>query len=138
MTDILEWRPGVRTRMIASRSTGATQLCLFEQWSDPGAGAPWHVHPGVEEAIAVLAGEAEVEVGDERRLVRAGETVFVAPDVRHRFENVGGGVLHTLAVFPVPSPPVAYEEDPGVVYEVGVVRPEMRDAHRAVKERSER
>lgn len=138
MTEIVDWRPGVRTRMIAARSTGATQLCVFEQWSEPGTGAPWHVHPGIEEAITVLAGEAEIVVGEERRLARAGETVFVLPGARHRFANVGDGVLHTLAVFPVPSPPVVYDDEPDVLYEVGVVRAEMRDAHRAVTGRRER
>jgi mannose-6-phosphate isomerase-like protein (cupin superfamily) len=136
MSEIVEWRQGVRTRIIAAASTGATQLCLFEQWSDRGTGAPWHAHPGCEEAVAVLAGEADFQVADEQRAVRGGDTVLVPPGVRHRFTNVGAGVLHTMAVFPVPSPPVVYEDEPGTLYEVGVVRAEMRDAHRAVIERS--
>src|ERR1700692_3601062 len=27
-----QWRPGVETRMLASSISGATQLCIFEQW----------------------------------------------------------------------------------------------------------
>ena len=131
--DVVEWRPGVRTRLLAAASTGATQLCLFEQWSDPRVGAPGHVHPGVEEAISVLEGEADLELPSARRTLRAGDTVLVPPGAWHRFTNVGAGILHTLAVFPVPSPPVVYDEDPDTVYEVGVVRDAMRDAHRAIR-----
>ena len=35
-----EWRSGVMTRMKASAVNNATQLCMFEQWCDPGHGAP--------------------------------------------------------------------------------------------------
>jgi hypothetical protein len=39
-----QWRPGVLTRMRVSAVTGAAQLCIFEQWCDPGCGAPTHLH----------------------------------------------------------------------------------------------
>lgn len=130
--EIVEWRPGVRTRLVAATSTGATQLCIFEQWSDPGTGAPGHRHPGVEEAVAVLEGEAAFELEEATLPLRGGDTVLVPPDGWHRFTNVGAGVLHTMAVFPVPSPPVVYDGDP-TVYDIGVVREAMRDAHRAIR-----
>jgi quercetin dioxygenase-like cupin family protein len=123
--------------MLASAATGATQLCVFEQLSEPGTGAPGHVHPGVEELLAVLSGEAEIWIGSERLAVEAGGSVVVPPGARHGFANAGSGVLHTMAVFPVPSPPVRYDEEPETLYEVGAVRAEMRDAHRAVSETSE-
>ena len=41
-----EWRAGVVTRMKASAANSATQLCLFEQWCDPGHGAPVIVPAG--------------------------------------------------------------------------------------------
>ena len=43
---------------------GAAQLCIFEQWVAPGAGAPTHSHP-VEEVLTVREGEAEMWI-DER------------------------------------------------------------------------
>jgi hypothetical protein len=46
-----QWRPGVLTRMRASALTGSVQLCVFEQWCDPGCGAPTHLH-AVEEQVA--------------------------------------------------------------------------------------
>ena len=54
-----EWRPGVLTRMLCSAVTGARQLCLFEQWCEPGRGAPTHLH-AVEELLTVVAGAAPI------------------------------------------------------------------------------
>lgn len=130
--DLVEWRPGVRTRLHAAAVTGASQLCVIEQWSDPGRGAPTHAHAGVEETITVLEGEAEFWCDGARSRVRAGETILLPAGSRHGFRNVGGGVLRTLAAFPAPSPPVEYEDDPGVVYTIGGTGTKRRDAHRAV------
>jgi mannose-6-phosphate isomerase-like protein (cupin superfamily) len=52
--------------MRASALTGSVQLCVFEQWCEPDCGAPTHLH-AVEEVLTVLAGQAEVWVGEERR-----------------------------------------------------------------------
>jgi quercetin dioxygenase-like cupin family protein len=131
--ELVEWRPGVRTRLHAGAATGATQLCVLEQWCDPGTGAPTHTHFEVEELIAVLEGEAEFWVDGERRRVPAGETILLPPFSRHGFTNAGEGVLHTLAVFGAAAPPVEYEEEPGVVYGIGDAGTVRRDPHRAVR-----
>ena len=52
-----EWRTGVTTRMRVSAATYTTQLCMFEQWCDPGHGAPNHLH-AVEEVLCVREGQA--------------------------------------------------------------------------------
>jgi mannose-6-phosphate isomerase-like protein (cupin superfamily) len=91
-----EWRPGVITRMRASALTGTTQLCIFEQWCDPGCGAPTHLH-AVEEVLTVLAGQAEVWVGDERATLNVGQSVIVPAGHRHGFRNPGGTTLHVEA-----------------------------------------
>ena len=54
-----EWRPGVITQMHVSAQNGASQLCVFEQWCEPGHGAPTHLH-AVEEILHVFEGQAEV------------------------------------------------------------------------------
>jgi quercetin dioxygenase-like cupin family protein len=90
------WRPGVLTRMRVSALTGAAQLCIFEQWCDPGCGAPTHLH-AVEEVLTVLAGQAEVWVGDERTALAAGQSVVVPAGSRHGFRNTGETTLHVEA-----------------------------------------
>ncbi len=96
-----EWRPGVRTRMRISARNGALQLCVFEQFCDPGKGAPIHTHT-VEEVLTVLAGEAEVSVEADRAMLTAGQSLIVAAGLRHGFRNVGETVLHVQAVLAAP------------------------------------
>ena len=73
-----EWRPGVMTRMRVSAVAGSTQLCIFEQWCDPGCGAPTHLH-AVEEVLTVLDGQAEAWLGEERSPMTAGQSLFLRP-----------------------------------------------------------
>lgn len=132
---LVEWRPGVTTRLVCGASTGASQLCVIEQWCDPGHGAPTHTHHEVEEVILVRQGAAELWVGDRRRRVSAGESIVIPPYAWHGFVNTGADTLSTIAVFAAAAAPVEYEHEPGVILEVGGVGPEMRDPHRAVRER---
>lgn len=96
-----EWRPGVTTRMVTSARNGASALCIFEQWVDPGAGAPTHSHP-VEEVLTVLAGEAEMWIEDEHVAVTAGQSLLVPAGCKHGFRNSGTATLHVHAVLASP------------------------------------
>ena len=96
-----EWRPGVTTRMRVSALTGAVQLCVFEQWVEPGKGAPTHLH-AVEEILAVMDGQADIWVEDEKIAVTAGQSVVVPAGRRHGFTNTGTGTLHVMATLAAP------------------------------------
>lgn len=98
---IEEWRPGVQTRMLVSAQNGATQLCMFEQWVSPGNGAPTHSHP-VEEVLTVLAGEAEMWLGQDRMILTAGQSLIVPAGRSHGFRNSGTVMLHIHAVLASP------------------------------------
>lgn len=104
-----EWRPGVLTRMVTSASIGASQLCVFEQWCDPGLGAPAHLH-AVEEVLTVLEGEAEVFVEAERRQVTVGQSVVIAAGLKHGFRNSGAGTLRVQAILASPVFEAAYDD----------------------------
>ena len=96
-----EWRPGVKTRMVTSARNGATALCIFEQWVDPGAGAPTHSHT-VEEVLTVRAGEAEMWIEARRITVTAGQVLLVPAGRKHGFRNTGAGTLHVQATLAAP------------------------------------
>jgi oxalate decarboxylase/phosphoglucose isomerase-like protein (cupin superfamily) len=68
------WREGVATRMLVSAENGAAQLCVFEQWIAPGAGAPTH------------------------STVNAGQSAIVPAGKRHSFRNSGATELHIHAI----------------------------------------
>ena len=96
-----EWRAGVESRMHISASNGATQLCIFEQWLSPAAGAPTHSHP-VEEVLTVIAGEAEMWLDDTHIVLGGGQSLIVPAGRKHGFRNVGPGPLHMQAVLASP------------------------------------
>jgi quercetin dioxygenase-like cupin family protein len=99
--DVEQWRPGVETRMLVSASNGAAQLCIFEQWIEPGTGAPTHAHL-VEEVLTVLEGEAEVWLDERRTVVVAGQSLIVPAGRKHGFRNAGAATLHIHAVLASP------------------------------------
>ncbi len=96
-----EWRPGVVTRMLVSALTGAGSLCVFEQFCDPGRGAPTHLH-AVEEVLTVVEGEAEVWLDEERATLAAGQSVIVPAGRKHGFRNTGPATLHVRATLAAP------------------------------------
>lgn len=104
-----EWRPGVVTRMRVSAVNGATQLCVFEQWCDPGMGAPNHLH-AVEEVLTVLGGLAEVWQGAERATLTAGQSAIIPAGRPHGFRNVGEGTLHMQSILAAPVFEAAYDD----------------------------
>ena len=131
--ELVEWRPGVRTRLRAGAQLGTERLAVLEQWHEPGCGAPTHTHHDAEELVTVLEGVAEFWVEDERATLVAGDAVVVPPFRRHGFRNAGAAPLHVLAVLSAAEPLVEYDEEAGTVFEIGGSGDFRRDAHRAVR-----
>jgi len=98
---VAQWRPGVMTRMLVSALNGSTTLCLFEQFCDPGTGAPTHTH-SVEEILTVVAGSAEIWCDEARARLGAGQSMVVQAGVRHGFTNFGQTTLHVRATLAAP------------------------------------
>jgi quercetin dioxygenase-like cupin family protein len=96
-----EWRPGVMTRRLISALTGAERLCLFEQFCDPGKGAPTHLH-AVEEVLTVVNGKAELWIDGERATLTTGQSVVVPAGRKHGFRNTGPATLHVRATLAAP------------------------------------
>jgi len=54
---------------------------------DPGKINNMHTHEDIEQVYMVLKGGGTVQVGEERKEVRAGNVVFLPTDVPHGFFN---------------------------------------------------
>jgi len=105
-----DWRPGVTTRMLVSAVSGSVQLCIFDQYCQPGHGAPTHLH-AVEEVLTILEGRAEIWVGDDRAEVGAGHSVIVPAGIKHGFRNVSEtDPLHVRATLAAPIFEASYED----------------------------
>jgi mannose-6-phosphate isomerase-like protein (cupin superfamily) len=104
-----EWRAGVMTRMKASAANSAMQLCMFEQWCEPGHGAPTHLH-AVEEVLCVRDGQADVWVDGTHATLRSGQMVIVPAGRRHGFSNNGKTILHIESTLAAPVFEAVYDD----------------------------
>jgi mannose-6-phosphate isomerase-like protein (cupin superfamily) len=104
-----EWRGGVITRMLVSAANAAAQLCVFEQWCEPGCGAPNHLH-AVEEVLHVLDGEADVWIGETHVVLRNGQLIIVPAGHKHGFVNSGKAALHIRSTLASPVFEAAYDD----------------------------
>lgn len=103
-----EWRQGVTTKMRISALGDARQLCIFEQWCEPGLGAPTHLH-SVEEVLEVLAGTAEIWIGSDRAELGPDQSVVVPAGRSHGFKNTGQEILHVRATLAAPIFEASYD-----------------------------
>ncbi|NYE19713.1 cupin domain-containing protein [Microbacterium immunditiarum] len=85
-----------RTRRFVGREHGAG-ISYFLVDYEPGEGPGLHWHPYTETWV-VLAGTAEITIGDRRVIARAGDTVTGPAGVWHRFENAGEDRLRVLCI----------------------------------------
>jgi uncharacterized cupin superfamily protein len=127
----------VQSRLHRTPSVSPAGLCVLEQWSDPGAGAPTHRHANAEELIVVIEGSAEFWLGGDRSELSAGDSILLAAGSSHGFRNCGEGLLHTVAVFDTAHPLVEYDDEPGIVLEIGIKHDAAAPTHPARRQRPE-
>lgn len=84
----LPWRPGYRNFVLSGRAQGvgvSVSMGILE----PGAGAPLHRHPEVDEVLVVLEGEIDVQLGEQRIRVGPEQTISIPCGVPHAFFAIG-------------------------------------------------
>jgi len=104
-----QWREGVMTQMRVSALVRSAQLCIFEQFCDPGLGAPIHLH-AVEEVLEVMVGEAEITLRGEGLILRANQSIVIPAGARHGFRNIGDGILKVRATLASPIFEASYDD----------------------------
>jgi mannose-6-phosphate isomerase-like protein (cupin superfamily) len=104
-----QWREGVMTQMRVSALVRSAQLCIFEQFCDPGLGAPIHLH-AVEEVLEVVEGEAEITLRGESLILRANQSIVIPAGARHGFRNIGDGILKVRATLASPIFEASYDD----------------------------
>jgi len=77
------------------------QFTLIEQYNDPGIEIPMHVHDDEDEVFHVLSGELQVKVGEETKLLKAGDVGFCPRGIPHSWKVVGSEKAKVmLSIFP--------------------------------------
>lgn len=90
---------GVRMRLLLGRADGAPTFAMRHFTVEPGGHTPHHRH-NYEHGIYVVGGCGTVEVGGERRPIRAGDSLFIEPNALHHFRADQGEALQFLCMVP--------------------------------------
>jgi mannose-6-phosphate isomerase-like protein (cupin superfamily) len=95
--------PGAISKMLVRPETAGSRLVDFRiSTYQPMACVEPHAHKVQEQIYHVLAGEGLMELDGERRVVRAGDFVFIPPGVEHAIHNTGST---DLTFFVITTPP---------------------------------
>ena len=97
-------------RVIGRETVGARLMEVVTGTIAPGSTATAHAHPGIEQAVHVLAGTADVEIDGTLHHVRAGDWVFMPDGAFHDLKVTGDEPLRLIVIY---SPP--YSENRGAV-----------------------
>lgn len=87
-----------------AKATLATGEFLFAGLNcfEPGQDHSLHAHEGQDKLYVILEGTAEVQVGEQRQLLAAGDGAFAPCGAPHSIHNPGPGRLVVLAVLAPP------------------------------------
>jgi quercetin dioxygenase-like cupin family protein len=78
--------------------TGAQGLVVIEVTLAPGGGHAFHKHPRQEEVIYVMEGQVEQWLDCRKRVLEAGDSVFMPANVVHASFNTGSKDARLLAI----------------------------------------
>jgi quercetin dioxygenase-like cupin family protein len=98
----------VNTRLIGPHNGAKQMEVLIGEFERSGSAVP-HAHPGLEQAIYMLEGEAVTGIDGVEHAVRAGDMVFLPEGVFHSFRVTS----ERVKVMVIYAPP--YGEDPAKV-----------------------
>lgn len=87
--------PGYTTTVKIFAADCGGQVLFAVADAQPGGGPPLHQHTYEDEVFYILEGEFEMTSGDEKRVHKAGTTIFSPRGIPHKFMGAGekGGKL---------------------------------------------
>ncbi len=78
-------------------------ISVIQEKVPPGKSEIRHRHSKAEQFFYILSGEATIEAGESRTILRAGEGLHIPPGMPHQFKNESGGDVEFLVVSAPPS-----------------------------------
>ncbi len=94
-----EGREGVAIRWALGKNVGAPTFVTRIIEVQPGSSTAYHAHDW-EHEVVVLDGEGRVTCEDGDTPIGPGSCVYVAPNEKHQFANVGSALLRFVCVIP--------------------------------------
>lgn len=71
-------------------------LGIWDTILERGTAVTPHLHKDVEEVYYILEGKGEMRIGDERKLVGAGDVIYIPPEKIHTLIHVGEKTLRFI------------------------------------------
>jgi quercetin dioxygenase-like cupin family protein len=96
----MEGVQGVQMRLMVGRADGAPNFAMRHFTVEPGGHTPRHSHD-YEHEVFVVEGAAQVEYDGAKHEIKAGDVLFVKPNVVHQFVNTGAATFKFLCLVPV-------------------------------------
>jgi quercetin dioxygenase-like cupin family protein len=106
-------------RLIGEKGLESRLMEVLRGTLEPNCGALPHAHPGMEQAVYVISGNARVVVGGEEFTVGPGDCCHFPADVLHSFVATGDKPAEILVIY---TPPYGERKD-------RVVRPDSPHFH---------
>ena len=95
----LRSKGGFSVLQTSDESQTAVMTLQHGEWS----GDKQNEHPDSEQVLVVLEGEVVAEIGDERTVLRKGDSVIVPRGAKHRFGNESEEKAVTFNVYAPPA-----------------------------------
>jgi quercetin dioxygenase-like cupin family protein len=89
----------VKVRWLITKEMGAPNFAMRLFEVEAGGCSPLHTHPWEHEVFILEGNGALVTEGSDRKF-KAGDAVYVAPNEKHQFKNVGSETLKFLCMVP--------------------------------------
>lgn len=90
---------GAKIREVFTHREGAPNFAMRVFDVEPGGHTPYH-HHNFEHEIYILAGAGEVVGEENTRPMKAGDAIFMPPNVPHQFRNTGNDTLRFICLIP--------------------------------------
>lgn len=78
--------------------TESEDLIVVRVDVEPGNGHPFHIHPTMDEVIYIISGQAEQWLEKEKKILEAGEAVYIPKKMVHASFNESDEPLSFLAI----------------------------------------
>lgn len=102
MTDLASFAEFSNEKMVKSTIAQGETLFVGLNCFEPGQIHAAHSHTGQDKLYVVLEGYAEIQVGEENKIIEAGGGAFAPSGVMHSIKNIGVGRMVVLAVLAPP------------------------------------
>lgn len=89
-------------RLVGPGALGSQAIEILRGTLQPGRGAAPHAHPGIEQAVYLISGQAVAEISGERFELEAGDCCHFPASTKHSFIAVGDKPAEIVVVYAPP------------------------------------